>query len=258
MAFSWSSTPSVGGKISANEVNEVRDLINTMHSNLQCSARQAVVYASHNDGYQASKYDSKQACSTVYGARYSNYCATVQGSYTQNTCTNNAIAATCPNNNSTQYSNNTCTQNDSSDRTSTYISDNSSNDSDLCDTDNWGDYNYHDSSEYEDYDFCSWYQYDCNSDYFDVWDYQFSGERYTYENYNCDADDWGEYYSDNDTYNEYNRTTNWNTQHLGNYASKVTCSARQSSYYSGRQTSQWSTVYSGKYICSAQHGTYGN
>ena len=154
MAFTWTSKSAVKGEpISAASVNEVRNLLNTMYSQVNCSTRNAIVYSSDNSGYDSSKDSIIEACTTVYSSRNSSYCTEVNASQTTTSYLGNSIE--CTENHGSQYVSHTCDAHnaekwsaDNGYKHSTYYNDTyTSDNSSLCHkeygtcTSNYGDNN---------------------------------------------------------------------------------------------------------------------
>ncbi len=224
MAFTWTSKDAVKGEpISAASVNEVRNLLNTMYNQINCSTRNAVVYSSDNSSYDSSKDSSIVACTTVYSSRNSSYCTSVNAS--QTTTSYSGDATGCTNNNGSQYNSNSCDSYNASRWTNDDGSDRVTYDSYRCSGDN---------NEYS----CYRLQNTCTSNYADNY------SSHCYSKTGCTSAK---------TYNKSaNDLRNWTTDNSSRWSSD------DSSNYSYNDSSDYNIAYS-KYGCSGQNSSrYGS
>ena len=258
MAFTWTSTSAVKGEpISAASVNEVRDLLNTMYSQVNCSSRNTVVQSSDNSGYDSSKDSSIVACTTVYSSRNSSYCTSVNASQTTTTYAGNDIG--CTGNNGSQWVSNTCdshnggnwSNNDSTARSSA------------------------DTSEYKHNNYERWCSEDqhCaaeNSDNYFKDDWDCSSANDAQRNYHNDGNyraiQYGDWSSDQISERYPNKGTNYTGTNSGNacssqnssrYGSRSYCPSYNNAKYSGKNSSHRDPYYSSVRICSTVHANNG-
>lgn len=238
MAFTWTSNDAVKGEfMSADSINEVRNLLNTMYNQVNCSTRNAVVYNSDNSSYDSSKDSSIVACTTVYSSRNSSYCTVVNASQTITSYLGDTTG--CTENNVSQYSSNSC----DSYNASQWSADNYQNDA----TDNSGNKSSNDSgNNYSDYSGnCNKQQYACTGD---------NSSDYSMHHYNNNPCTSNRYYNQAS-----NNGGNQTTDNGSNYSSNRSgnCSWDNSSDCSGDHTSDYDGH--GKDVCVSQNSSrYGS
>ena len=260
MAFTWTSNNAVKGEpISAASVNEVRSLLNTMYNQVNCSARNAVVYSSDNSSYDSSKDSSIVACTTVYSSRNSSYCTSVNAS--QTTTSYSGDATGCTNNNGSQYNSNTCDSYNASRWSNDDGSDRTTYDSSRCSFDN---------NEHT----CNKLHNKCTDNYSSNWDnhktsscssanrYQrssYDSANWTIDNSSRWSNDDSSNYSNNDSsdyniaYSEYGCSS----QNSSRYGSKAFCPSYNNSKYVSKHSTNRDPYNASVRICSTVHAANG-
>lgn len=245
MAYTWNTGNAVkDGIISAASVNEARDLLNTMYSQVNCSSRNSVVLSSDNSDYNGSKDNIIVACTTVYGTRNSSYCATVDATQTTTSYSGNDVA--CSANNGSEYSKNSCdsynaskwSTDNSYNRSSYESGDNNSYNSSQYSTNNAGNCNKQngtctgdDSSAYSQHT-------DCGSDADSPCTSARAYNEASYNGGNWTTDNDSKYrgdFSSNYTWDDSSHYTLDDDSNYGSQNSKNACSAQNSSRYGSRQ-----------------------
>ena len=260
MAFTWTSKDAVKGEpISAASVNEVRSLLNTIYNQVNCSARNAVVYSSDNSSYDSSKDSSIVACTTVYSSRNSSYCTSVNAS--QTTTSYSGDATGCTNNNGSQYNSNTCDSYNASRWSNDDGSDRVTYDSSKCSFDN---------NQYT----CNKLHNKCTDNYGSNWDNHktsscSSANRYqrsSYDSGNWTTDNSSRWSNDdssnysNDDSRDYNIAYSeygCSSQNSSRYGSKAFCPSYNNSKYVSKHSTNRDPYNASVRICSTVHAANG-
>lgn len=262
MAFTWTSKDAVKGEpISAASVNEVRNLLNTMYNQINCSTRNAVVYSSDNSSYDSSKDSSIVACTTVYSSRNSSYCTSVNAS--QTTTSYSGDATGCTNNNGSQYNSNTCDSYNASRWSNDDGSYRTTYDNSRCSFDN-------------NQNKCNKHQYSCTSNYADNYYSHCSSKAgctsaKTYNKSSNDLRNWGtdnssRWTSDDSSNYSYNDSRDYHiayseygcsSQNSSRYGSKAFCPSYNNTKYNGKNSSNRDPYNSSVRVCSTVHAANG-
>lgn len=272
MAFTWTESDAVtGGLITAASVNEVRNLLDTMYSQINCSSRNTVVKTGDNSDYNITLYSSKIDCTTVYSSRHGSYCTSVDNS--KEVLSYSGVSIGCTADNGGQNSTVTCdahnaekwSTHNTSNRTSYENSENLPYNSGQRSGYNEGDC----SGQYGE---CTGNTATCSADCRTrAGCTSANGSTYTsYRESNWTSNKASQYgsndYSDkgfnNDSYYVYDDGSDHTSRHSqyacsaqnsSRYGSKVVCSGRNNALYSGRQSANKAPDNAAVRVCNTEH-----
>lgn len=266
MAFTWTSKDAVKGEpISAASVNEVRNLLNTMYNQVNCSTRNAVVYSSDNSSYDSSKDSSIVECTTVYSSRNSSYCTSVNAS--QTTTSYSGDATGCTNNNGSQYNSNSCDSYNASRWTNDDGSDRVTYDSYRCSDDNneYSCYRQHNTCTGDNSSAYSVHT-TCGSDATRPCTSARSYNRASNDSGNWTTDNSSRWTSDDSSDYSYNDSSDYNIayskygcsgQNSSRYGSKAFCPSYNNAKYGSKHSTNRDPYNASVRICSTVHAANG-